>query len=335
MDQGKKRVGLTVDQHVSGVLSGDRSLLARTITLIESNASEHFEKARQVLKALLPRSGKSLRIGISGVPGSGKSTLIEALGCFLIERGFKVAVLTVDPTSAVTKGSILADKTRMEKLARQDNGFIRPSPSGNTLGGVARTSRETILVCEAAGYNIILVETVGVGQNEITVRSMVDFFLLVMIAGAGDELQGIKRGIIEIADALLINKADGENRSGALKAKNDYGMALKYLAPATAGWKTEAYICSALTGEGIEEIWALLTNFEKTTRQSGVFDERRKKQSLDWVFGMVEHFLRDHFFNHPAIQKKLPTIKKEILKGSILPTVAAEQLLNLFFSETS
>ena len=334
MNQGKKRVGLTVEQHVSGVLSGDRSVLARTITLIESNASAHFEKARQVLKALLPHSGKSLRIGISGVPGSGKSTLIETLGCFLIEKGFNVAVLTVDPTSVVTKGSILGDKTRMEKLARQDNAFIRPSPSGNTLGGVARMSRETILVCEAAGYNVILVETVGVGQNEITVRSMVDFFLLVMIAGAGDELQGIKRGIIEIADALLINKADGENRSSALKAKNDYGMALKYLAPATPGWITDAHICSALTGEGIEAIWALMTDFEKKTRASGVFNERRKKQSLDWVFGMVEHFLRDHVFNHPAIQKKLPAMEKKILNGSILPTAAAEQLLNLFFSKT-
>jgi LAO/AO transport system kinase len=323
-----------VEQHVSGVLSGDRSLLARTITLIESNASEHFEKARQVLKALLPHSGKSLRIGVTGIPGSGKSTLIETLGCFLIEKGFNVAVLSVDPTSTVTKGSILGDKTRMEKLARQENGFIRPSPSGSTLGGVARTSRETILLCEAAGYNIILVETVGVGQNEITVRSMVDFFLLVMIAGAGDELQGIKRGIVEIADALLINKADGENLTGALKAKNDYGLALKYLAPATPGWETRAHICSALTGEGIKEIWALMTDFEIKTRNSGIFDDRRKKQSLDWVFGMVDHFLRDHFFNHPAIRETLPAIKQKILEGTILPTVAAEQLLNLFFSET-
>lgn len=334
MSERKKRVELTVQQHVDGVLSGDRTVLARTITLIESNAPEHYKKARRVLRVLLPYSGKSLRIGITGVPGSGKSTLIETLGCFLIGKGFKVAVLTVDPTSAVTKGSILGDKTRMEKLAREQNGFIRPSPSGSTLGGVARRSRETILVSEAAGYNIIMVETVGVGQNEITVRSMVDFFLLVMIAGAGDELQGIKRGIVEIADAILINKADGENRPAALKAKNEYGMALKYLAPATPGWQTEAYTCSALTGEGIGAIWKLIKRFEKITRKSGIFNERRKKQSLDWVFGIVEHFLKDHFFSHPSVRKKLPSIKKKILNGSILPTTAADQLLNLFFSET-
>ncbi len=327
----KKRSVLAPQEYVKGVLSGDRTVLARTITLIESNAAEHIKKARTVLKHLLPFAGKSFRIGITGMPGAGKSTLIEALGCFLVEKGFKVAVLAVDPTSSITRGSILGDKTRMEKLSRRKNAFIRPSPSGGTLGGVTRKSLETIIICESAGFDIIIIETVGVGQNEITVRSMVDFFLLVLIPGAGDELQGIKRGVIEIADALIINKADGYNREKAERVREEYSLALKYLAPATPGWKTRAYLCSALNGEGVAGLWETIGRFRQKTRESGIFYKRRQNQNLDWMFGLIENRLRDDFFSHPGIQRELSLVKEKVLDGSILPTAAAERLLNLFF----
>jgi LAO/AO transport system kinase len=327
----KKRAELTVDDHVNGVLKNDKTVLARTITLVESNAPEHYEKAREVLQRLLPGTGRSLRIGITGVPGGGKSTLIETLGCLLIDKGHNIAVLAVDPSSTITRGSILGDKTRMEKLSRRPECFIRPSPSGGALGGVARKSRETILVCEAAGYDVILIETIGVGQSEIVVRSMVDFFLLVMIAGAGDELQGIKRGVMELADALVVNKADGPNKTAALRAQKEYGAALKYLAPATKGWETKAYTCSALTGEGIPGIWAVIREFEAITKQTGVFEERRQRQAVDWVFSMIENYLKENFYRNPMVQKELPGIKERLLKGELLPTGAAENLLKVYY----
>ena len=325
-----KKYEPTIEDYVSGVLNNQRTLLAKTITLIESNSQKHFEIAHDVLQKLLPHSGNSIRIGITGVPGAGKSTFIETLGMFLIEQGHKVAVLTVDPSSSVTKGSILGDKTRMEKLSREVNCFIRPSPSGGTLGGVTRKSRETITVCEAAGYDVILIETMGVGQSEITVRSMVDFFLLVMISGAGDELQGIKKGVIEIADALVINKADGENEPKANIAKTEYAHALHYLLPATEGWKTNAFTCSALTGNNIPELWGVINKFKKITSASGVFSERRKTQSLEWVYRMIEDELKSDFYNNKNVKSILPAIKSEVLNEKLLPIEAAKILLKKF-----
>ena len=323
---------LTVEEYVTGVRSGDRSILARAITLIESNAPAHISLAQEVLRELLPYTGSSLRVGITGVPGVGKSTFIEALGTMLCDRGHRVAVLAVDPSSSISRGSILGDKTRMERLARHPNAYIRPSPTGGSLGGVARKSRETLLVCEAAGFDIILVETVGVGQSEIAVRGMVDFFLLLMLAGAGDELQGIKKGIIELADALLITKADGDNRTRALAAQAEYTHALRYLTPATEGWRPRAYICSAQTGEGIAEIWREIERFRDETTASGVFAARRRDQARDWVYTLIEDHLRTRFFSHPVVQQRLPAIEKEVVEGTLPVTTAVQDLIQAFES---
>lgn len=327
-----KRKNLSVDEYVNGVINSDRNILARAITLIESNNPRHHDTAQEVLKKLLPLSGKSLRIGITGVPGAGKSTLIEMLGLHLIKQGHKVAVLTVDPSSTVTKGSILGDKTRMEKLSKEKNCFIRPSPSAGNLGGVTRKSREIITICEAAGFDIILIETVGVGQSEVTVRSMVDFFLLVLIAGAGDELQGIKRGIMELTDAILINKEDGDNDKKAKIAASDCNNALHYMQPATKGWQAKAFSGSALTGKGIPELWDVIKKFETFVKQSGLFTQRRKEQSIEWVFRMIEENLRDEFYNNEKVQKAIAAIKEEITKDKITPTLAAEKLLKIYNS---
>lgn len=325
-----RRRRLTVDEYEHGVLDGDRNVLAQTITLVESNAHGHMEMAQEVLGRLLPHTGNSIRIGITGVPGVGKSTFIEALGLHLCESGHKVAVLAVDPSSTLTRGSILGDKTRMEQLSQDKRAFIRPSPSSGTLGGVTRKSRETMLVCEAAGFDVLLVETVGVGQSETTVRSMVDFFLLLMLSGAGDELQGIKKGIIELADALLINKADGDNRVRALGAKTEYNRALHYLAPATEGWQTRAHTCSAVSGEGICEVWAEIEEFRRKTNESGVLEKRRRNQTLEWVYAMIEEHLRTSFFKHAGVESIRADIERAVVQGHIPPTVAAKELIKKF-----
>jgi len=327
---GPKRRRLSVDEYVDGVLGGDRNALGQAITLVESNAAAHMDMAQEVLRRVIPHSGKSIRIGITGVPGAGKSTFIETMGMYLCEQGHRVAVLAVDPSSKVTRGSILGDKTRMEELSKDLRAFIRPSPSAGTLGGVTRKSRETILVCEAAGFDVILVETVGVGQSETTVRSMVDFFLLVMIAGAGDELQGIKKGIMELADALLVNKADGDNKPRAKAAQLEYNRALHYLAPATDGWQTRAYSCSSLTGEGIPEMWAVVDDFRKKTLESGVLEKRRRAQTLDWVYSMVEEHLRSSFFQHTGVERIRAEIEHDVMWGRMPPTVAVQRLIKEF-----
>ena len=325
-----RRQHLTPGQYAEGVLNGERVMTARAITLVESNAEKHIEEAQELLKILLPHTGNPIRIGITGVPGVGKSTFIEALGCYLTENGHKVSVLAVDPSSSISGGSILGDKTRMEKLCRDDRCFIRPSPSGGALGGVARKTRETMLVCEAAGYDVILVETVGVGQSEVAVRSMVDFFLLLMLAGAGDELQGIKKGIMELANALLINKADGDNTAAAERARNEYERALHYLQPATEGWLTHAYSCSSITGRGISEIWDVIKTFKDATAETGVFHLHRKSQNIKWMYDMINTHLQMLFYKHPEIKKLLPGIEKSV-SDETLPVVAAvRQLLDVF-----
>lgn len=331
---GKRPAKLTVDDYVEGILSGNRMMLSRAITLIESNAAAHFEMAQQVIQKVLPYTGKATRIGITGVPGAGKSTFIECLGTKLCQEGHKVAVLAVDPSSTVTGGSILGDKTRMFTLSRQENAFIRPSPSGGTLGGLTRKSRETLLLCEAAGYDTILVETVGVGQSETTVRSMVDFFLLVVLTGAGDELQGMKKGVIELSDAIVVNKADGDNKPKALITKSEYNRILHFLRPATEGWTTQAYTCSAYTGEGVMELWHdVIEKFIEQCQANGVLQERRKQQTMSWVYSMVEEHLHNLFYRAPRIIACKDSVEDQVLQGELTPTLAVQQLINTFIEE--
>jgi LAO/AO transport system kinase len=316
---------------VDGIRAGDRVVLARAITLMESDLAADSELAAELLQAILPYAGNSRRIGITGVPGAGKSTFIDKLGMHLIhDRGERVAVLTVDPSSPLTGGSILGDKTRMERLFQEEHAFIRPSAARGHLGGVARRTRETMLLCEAAGYHDIVVETVGVGQSETAVRAMTDFFLLLLIPGAGDELQGIKRGIIEAADGIAVNKADGDNRVKADRARIEYASALHLFMTPPDGWTPRVLTCSALTGEGIAEIWQMILEQRQQLEASGAFAERRARQALDWMQELVMLELRQEFQCHAAVAARLPELKKAVREGKASPFAASRELLWLF-----
>jgi LAO/AO transport system kinase len=317
-----------VAQLEQGIRAADRTMLARAITLVESNAAAHQAQAQQLLDALMGETGGALRIGVTGVPGAGKSSLIDTFGSLLCEQGHKVAVLAVDPSSSVTRGSILGDKTRMERLLRHKSAYVRPSPTGGCLGGVARKTRETMLLCEAFGFDIILLETVGVGQSEVTVRSMVDFFLLVMISGAGDELQGIKKGVIELADAIVVNKADGDNVRAARMAKAEYNRVLGFLHPCTEGWKTRATMVSAHTREGVPELWEAIQRFRELTTASGVFERRRREQNLDWMHALLDEALRRRFLANAVMQERLRQLSGEVARGETPPVKAIESLIN-------
>lgn len=328
-----KKPSIKTSDLVQGILSGDRTLLSRAITLVESSKAEHQEQAQEIIEACLPHAGKSVRIGITGVPGVGKSTFIEAYGNLVIEKGHQLAVLAIDPSSARTKGSILGDKTRMETLSSNPKAYIRPSPSSGSLGGVARKTRESIILFEAAGYDYILIETVGVGQSETTVHSMVDFFLLLMLAGAGDELQGIKRGIMEMADSLIINKADGDNIANSTRAKAEYKSALHLFPPTESGWIPEVITASALTGDGVENAWEIIDRYVRHTRTNGYFDEKRVRQALFWLRESIEQDLAQDFYAHNEVRSLLPDLKQQILSGKLHTYSAAKQLLKVYKGE--
>jgi len=322
---------LDLDDLLRGIRENDRAALGRAITLVESNTADDRDRAQALLTKLLPDTGGAQRIGISGVPGVGKSTFIESFGLRLINDGHRVAVLAVDPSSSVSKGSILGDKTRMEKLAASDNAFIRPSPTGGSLGGVARKTREAILVCEAAGYDVVLVETVGVGQSETAVADMVDFFLLLKLAGAGDELQGIKRGILELADLIAINKADGENLQPAELARTEFERALAILRPSDEdGWTPRVVTSSGQTGAGLDEIWQIISEHQELLAGNRELEKRRKQQLLGWMWSLVDEGLRSAVREHPEVAKTLADLEKAVLDGRTTATAAAERILNEF-----
>ncbi len=316
---------------ISGILESDKTALSRAITLIESTNTDHTAKANMVINGCLPHANRSVRIGITGVPGVGKSTFIEAFGSYLTGLGKKVAVLAVDPSSTLSHGSILGDKTRMEELVKDENAYIRPSASGEALGGVARKTREAVILCEAAGFEIIIIETVGVGQSETAVHSMTDFFLLLKISGAGDELQGIKRGIMEMADAIVINKADGDNIRRAQLAKTEFNRALHLFPAKDSGWQPTVSTCSAVQKEGIAEVWQTISKYLDLTKANGFFDSRRLDQNHYWMIETVDRQLKDRFYNNPETAALLEEMKKAVANSELSPFAAAQTLLQRYF----
>lgn len=323
----RKRVRFSPAEYIEGILAGNRVMLSRAITLIESNLEEDYLLAQSVISACMPHSGNSFRIGITGVPGAGKSTFIDAFGTSLADEGKKVAILAIDPSSTVSGGSILGDKTRMASLAVHQNAYIRPSPASGSLGGVARKTRESMLLCEAAGFEVIIVETVGVGQSEISVRSMTDFFLLLMLPNAGDELQGIKKGIMEMADAVLINKADGVLLGKARTAKSLYSNALRLFNPPESGWNVPVMMCSALEKSGIKEVWEMLATFQQFTQESDFWHKQRQAQALSWMHEHIRQRLESLFYQDENVKIALADLSQKVANQSISPVAAANQLL--------
>lgn len=315
---------------ISKILEGNQTALSRAITFVESTSENHKQLAQEIIESCLPHANKSIRIGITGVPGVGKSTFIESFGKLLVAKGKKVAVLAVDPSSTVSGGSILGDKTRMEELVKEENAFIRPSASGNSLGGVARKTRESIILCEAASFDVILIETVGVGQSETAVHSMTDFFLLLKLAGAGDELQGIKRGIMEMADLIVINKADGENQKAAKQAKVEFQRALHLFPLKESGWTPKTTTCSALKNEGIESILENIDEYVQLTKENGFFEHKRDEQNKFWLYQTIEEELKSGFYFHPKIKKELPKLLTAIEQHKTTPFEAAKKLFSLY-----
>jgi LAO/AO transport system kinase len=323
---------LTVDDYLNGILTRDRGILSRAITLIESSRPDHQQMARELIARALPRAAEAIRIGVTGPPGAGKSALIEALGGFLTARGHRVAVLTIDPSSARSGGSLLGDKTRMVKLSADPSAFIRPSPSGLVLGGIARATRETMLLCEAAGYDIVLIETVGVGQSEAAVSEMTDFLLVLMLAGAGDELQGIKRGLLERADLIAVTKADGNNVTPARQAASKYAYAMHILADPDQG-TAPVVTCSALDGSGLEEIWDIISGRTAERKQRGYLRMRRSEQNANWMWSLVDQQLHDLLHQHPAVSVVAESVVAQVRSGTLSPILASERIVGALFPE--
>ncbi|MDN3677449.1 methylmalonyl Co-A mutase-associated GTPase MeaB [Flavobacterium paronense] len=328
-----RKVQPSAAELISGILAHDKVALSRAITLVESTSVTHLAKANEIINGCLPYANKSVRIGITGVPGVGKSTFIEAFGKYLTSLGKKVAVLTIDPSSTISHGSILGDKTRMEELVKDENAYIRPSASGETLGGVARKTRETIILCEAAGFDTIIIETVGVGQSETAVHSMVDFFLLLKISGAGDELQGIKRGIMEMADAIVINKADGDNINKAKLAKTEFNRALHLFPAKKSGWIPTVATCSSITKDGIDSVWETISNYFELVKANHYFEEKRKEQNQYWMMETINEQLKNNFYNHPEIAKLITSSQQAVLANELSPFAAAQKLLEFYFKK--
>lgn len=327
----KRKKELTVDQYVEGILKQDITILSQAITLVESYNPEHYDQAQQIIERCLPYAGNSVRVGITGVPGAGKSTFIEAVGGLVAKRGHKLAVLAIDPSSGISKGSILGDKTRMESISSNPDIFIRPSPSAGSLGGVARKTRETVVLCEAAGYDVIFIETVGVGQSETAVHSMVDMFMMLQISGAGDELQGIKRGIMEMADIVGITKADGENIHKAELAKAHFVNALMLFPMPESGWRPNVYTCSSVTGQGIHEVWEDVERYIGFTKQNGYFSRNRRRQNKYWMYETINKELEEGFFRNPVIEGSVYDYEQSVEEDKMSPFTAAKELLVKYY----
>jgi LAO/AO transport system kinase len=328
----KNKIQLSVDEYVKGILKGNRTILSQVITLVESSLVEQNKFATAIVEKCLPFARKSIRIGITGVPGVGKSTFIESLGKYLTKQSRKIAVLAVDPSSELTKGSILGDKTRMEELANDPNAFIRPSPSAGSLGGVAKKTRHTIILCEAAGFDTIFIETVGVGQSETAVHSMVDFFLLLMLAGAGDELQGIKRGIMEMADAIAITKADNDNVTKAELAKIEYQNALHLFPPSECGWSPKVLTCSSLNSTGINKVWDIIIEYIEFIKKESFFEKQRRRQAKYWMYESIHEALTDHFYNQEGIKNKLKLFEEKVVESKMNSFLASKILIEDYFN---